>query len=759
MREAIPGKLPRLILTLLLALGLTFAVLNILNLPVRPLSCALLCAAASLALEAVFLTRRTALWGVPVLLLVLVIRLAGGGMDHLSDLLRAFALHFGGVPGALGLMEEDAARALALLLTLLSFLCARKGAGSAGALLLTAGAALLLWLLNQPALVPFLLPAAAASLCLLWLERRPELTLRAVLPWAGVLVLLAWLLTPRQGAVVPSLKDRADQLRQTVMDRLFFTEPRDVFSLSAEGFYPQGISQLGGPVTPSDHPVLQVSAPRTVYLRGVLMNEYDGRAWRNTLGGRRYLWDAPGMASRRSGLFDQELPSGGLSSALTEPAEVSVRMLGEGASTLFVPQRVRELRAGGELVPYFTNSSELFATRNLQAGDTWSVTAPLFRAGDPGLGTLVDAAARTEDPQWESVLETYTVLPSHLEEPVWQLASDIASGLSSPYEKAFAIQNYLSRNCRYRLDVDFQPANMDFVTAFLFGTREGYCTYFASALTVLCRMAGLPARYVEGYLAVPDARGEALVTGRDAHAWTEVYFRGFGWLTFDAVPVRGQSEGGTSGAPETTPPPPSPTPSPAPDAASPDPDADASSPTPPPDNPAGDPLSPEPPVTDNPPDGGSASGPENQAAARGGFPWLLWLLPLLLLFGVPALRWFLTSPARREKRLQDESDRFDLWLGDALSRLSAAGFDRPRGETVMNFARRLDAEGGLSVSLGQLGECASLLHYGRVSALETDTALARDTALALKKALPRKARLRYGLRRLSFRSRFHRNMI
>jgi len=89
-------------------------------------------------------------------------------------------------------------------------------------------------------------------------------------------------------------------------------------------------------------------------------------------------------------------------------------------------------------------------------------------------------------------------------------------------------------------------------------------------------------------------------------------------------------------------------------------------------------------------------------------------------------------------------------MEDALLRLSAGGQSRASGETLMNFTRRLDAEGKIPVALGRLGECASLLHYGRVQALPTDTALARDAARQLKKALPRKARLRYALRRLGF---------
>ena len=65
----------------------------------------------------------------------------------------------------------------------------------------------------------------------------------------------------------------------------------------------------------------------------------------------------------------------------------------------------------------------------------------------------------------------------------------------------------------------------------------------------------------------------------------------------------------------------------------------------------------------------------------------------------------------------------------------------------MSFTRRLDQEGALPVSLSTLGECASLLHYGRVQAQPTDTALAREASLALKAAMPRQSRLRYAFHR------------
>ena len=142
-----------------------------------------------------------------------------------------------------------------------------------------------------------------------------------------------------------------------------------------------------------------------------------------------------------------------------------------------------------------------------------------------------------EDPRWEEVCDTYLQLHEQIDQRVYDMAAQVTAGITTPYGKAMALQNFLASNFVYDLDVPQQPANQDFVSTFLVETKAGYCTYFASAMTVMCRMAGLPARYVEGFVAYPDAEGMAVVTGQEGHAWTEVYFRGFGWVTFDATPV------------------------------------------------------------------------------------------------------------------------------------------------------------------------------------------------------------------------------
>lgn len=157
---------------------------------------------------------------------------------------------------------------------------------------------------------------------------------------AVLAVALSFLLTPSGGVSVPTLEKFASDIRQRVYDYFFFTEPRNVFSLSTEGYYPQGITQLGGTAEPTDHPVMQVQTPKRVLLRGAIMNEYTGRIWRNTTGGRRYLYISPRWSSLRNQLFDTGLPprGGPEQRSLLEEQTITIRLLfGERLQPVFAP--------------------------------------------------------------------------------------------------------------------------------------------------------------------------------------------------------------------------------------------------------------------------------------------------------------------------------------------------------------------------------------------------------------------------------------
>jgi hypothetical protein len=120
------------------------------------------------------------------------------------------------------------------------------------------------------------------------------------------------------------------------------------------------------------------------------------------------------------------------------------------------------------------------------------------------------------------------------------LARDLTATEPTPYDRAVALEKYL-RTIPYTLDVDTGPRNQDIVEYFLFDLQKGYCDYYASAMVVMARAAGLPARYVIGYIGetFDETNQVYIITADQAHAWAEVYFPGFGWIPFEPTGGRG----------------------------------------------------------------------------------------------------------------------------------------------------------------------------------------------------------------------------
>jgi transglutaminase-like putative cysteine protease len=142
-------------------------------------------------------------------------------------------------------------------------------------------------------------------------------------------------------------------------------------------------------------------------------------------------------------------------------------------------------------------------------------------------------AAGTHYPDW--VRSRYLQLPNLLPQRVTTLALSLTATQLTPYDQALAIQDYLRREMHYQTTVDFPPADQDVVDYFLFDSKTGFCDYYASAMVVLARAAGIPARYAMGYAPgiFDPAEGRFLVRQSDSHAWPELYFPGLGWVEFE----------------------------------------------------------------------------------------------------------------------------------------------------------------------------------------------------------------------------------
>ena len=144
-----------------------------------------------------------------------------------------------------------------------------------------------------------------------------------------------------------------------------------------------------------------------------------------------------------------------------------------------------------------------------------------------------------EYPDW--MIRRYLYLPETVPDRVIDLAYELTSGEITTYDKAVAIEQYL-RTFPYTLDLPAKPANIDIADYFLFDVQRGYCDYYASTMVVLARAVGIPARLAVGYIGgtYDEENDYYVVTADQAHSWAEIYFDGYGWVTFE--PTAGRTE-------------------------------------------------------------------------------------------------------------------------------------------------------------------------------------------------------------------------
>ena len=563
-------------------------------------------------------------------------------------------------------------------------------------------------------------------LALILSGRAPGVSAKRLIPMAAAALGIVALMMPMATQTVSELNDFARRMRQKIDDYLFFTEPRTTFSLSTTGYQPLGVSQLGGPANPEEAPVMQVRTSGRTLLRGAIKNEYDGSAWTDSTSGRRYLLVNPRFILLRRSLFDLDRPEKALRSQLPQSELITVLMRSDSVSTLYLTQRFSALSGEG-IVPYFSPASEVFGTRSLTLGDSYTFSGTRMSYDTQGVRDVVLAASQAPDQPLEGIRETYLSVPSGVEPDVYALVTRITQDAQNDFDRAAALCAYLRSAYSYTLDQNIPPTGRDFVSWFLLTERQGYCTSFASAMAVMARIAGLPSRYIEGYAAVPDSDGTARVTQRNAHAWVEIYFSGFGWLSFDATPGYGTENTSDDGNLPDNPPAasPSPSPKPTPDA-TPSPDDPDAVPTPTP--------SPTPPPDDsqkNPPPG-----------------WLWLLLILLIVAAAVAARLYFCAPARVAGRQSSTNDALFVWYRAIEEVLLCMGIAAMPGEAPATFLLRAQTQLGDAVKLTTLGKALCVAQYSAHTLKRTQPERAEKTYSDLLALMKPMQKLRLYVRRL-----------
>jgi transglutaminase-like putative cysteine protease len=214
-------------------------------------------------------------------------------------------------------------------------------------------------------------------------------------------------------------------------------------------------------------------------------------------------------------------------------------MLGVGAPTN-VSLNARAEVTNAETIP---DIAAIRSRRELKTGDTYVSNGAVSVASEEKL-----KASGTEYPQY--VKDRYLQLPTSLPQRVRDEAARITRDRRTPFEKSKAIEEYL-RTFPTTFDIRAVPPNKDAVDFFLFEEKKGYSDYQASAMVVLLRSVGVPARLAVGYRVdeFDLTVRRFLLRESHAYAWPEVYFPTYGWVEFSPygeapVIIRPSDDGG-----------------------------------------------------------------------------------------------------------------------------------------------------------------------------------------------------------------------
>lgn len=317
---------------------------------------------------------------------------------------------------------------------------------------------------------------------------------------------LLFILMPRDGYEI-----RADSIQQTVLSwfrQLPFVvqDPEGGLTVSIGGAAATRVNLAAvGPKAKMRYAVMDVVADSSeiLYLRGQSFDVYDGMSW---------------AASEESSGEDRYWPDGNM----VQGGEVSITTRAV-QSVLYAPY----YPAGGE----WRNSLETGMLKNTDGVRTYS-----FVWQYPNKAS----ARMIRWPETDALLERCLELPDSTREAAEEILAQLLTAESRPYtyaEMAGIIGNFVRASAEYSLDTSRMPGDeTDFAIWFLKESDTGYCVHFATAATVLLRAAGVPARYVTGYMAEVQGGTRTTVTADKAHAWVEYLDPSLGWTILDATP-------------------------------------------------------------------------------------------------------------------------------------------------------------------------------------------------------------------------------
>lgn len=295
------------------------------------------------------------------------------------------------------------------------------------------------------------------------------------------------------------------------------------FQFSMTG-YQEDTSRLGGPVRLRDKTVMTVKGDGPFYLRGNVRHTYTGHSWET----EETTWEEYWLGEDFS-----HIPKNDRETYYKE-LKVNITNHSFSSTTLFSPYRPISVNFKGDYQIKLSPDYEIALPQGVYSGENYTVK--ILKPHRPE--ELIKLGVDNRKGNINN-LNLYLQLPEDkITEDTRKLVKKIVKNSNTDLEKALAIEEHLRKNYKYNIDVKKVPKNREFVDYFLFETKEGYCTYYATSMAVMLRLEGIPSRYVEGYLAQElIGKNTYIVRQKNAHAWVEAFIEPIGWITFEPTPA------------------------------------------------------------------------------------------------------------------------------------------------------------------------------------------------------------------------------
>lgn len=295
------------------------------------------------------------------------------------------------------------------------------------------------------------------------------------------------------------------------------------FQFSKTG-YQENSSKLGGPVHLKEDVIMTVQGHGPLYLRGNIKHIYTGNSWKAA--------DTP-WESYQLGEDFSHIPQKDKQTYYREH-KVTITNRAFASTTIFTPYRPTSVIFEGDHQIKINPDYEIAIPHGIYSGESYTVK--FLKPHHPE--ALINMGKKDKKENIDN-LNLYLQLPEDkITENTKELVEKIIKNSNTPLKKAMAIEKYLRNNYKYNLNVEKVPKNREFVDYFLFESKEGYCTYYATAMAVMLRIEGIPSRYVEGYLAREETnKNTYIVREKNAHAWVEAYIEPIGWISFEPTPA------------------------------------------------------------------------------------------------------------------------------------------------------------------------------------------------------------------------------